>query len=284
MTTAESYAARIERVATHIWDNLDAPLDLDRLAAVACFSPYHFHRIYRMTMGETAAQTVRRLRLHRAAVQLSDGTAPLDRVARAAGYGSAEAFSRAFSAAYGCPPAAYRSARTSGCQPPGQERIEVTGIVTLIDAPALRLAGFPHRGDYQTIGAAFDRLYAWAGPRGLVTGETRHIGVFYGEETVVDERDLRSFAGISVAPDFAPADGVEVIEIPAGPTAVLRHKGPYAELEGAYGTLYGVWLPGSGRDPADQPCFEDYLNDPRQLPPTELLTDIHLPLMPEPGR
>lgn len=97
--TRLDYAARIERVAAHITANLDRPLDLARLAEIACFSPYHFHRLYRLVLGETPDQTVRRLRLHRAAAALSRNEEPLARIAREAGYGSAEAFSRAFAAA-----------------------------------------------------------------------------------------------------------------------------------------------------------------------------------------
>lgn len=293
MNTRESYSTRIGRVAAYIWDNLDRPLDLEKLADVACFSPYHFHRIYRMEMGETAAQTIRRLRLHRAAVGLSEGSAPLERIAKGAGYGSVEAFSRAFASAYGQPPAAYRARRQDpdgaspsfepsgeGGQPDGQAY-----SVTVTRTQALRLAGFSHKGDYQTIGTTFDRLYAWAGPRDLVDGETRHIAVYYGDETGLPEKDLRSFAGITVTADFAPAacregPAADTVDIPAGPVAVLRHTGPYSDLERAYRYLYGTWLAGSGHDPADLPCFEDYLNDPRTCPPTELLTDIYLPLAP----
>ena len=42
--------------------------------------------------------------------------------------------------------------------------------------------------------------------------------------------------------------------------------------------LYKEWLPQSGEEPADRPCFEEYLNNPRELPPAEWLTDICLPL------
>jgi AraC family transcriptional regulator len=46
----------------------------------------------------------------------------------------------------------------------------------------------------------------------------------------------------------------------------------------AYDWLYGQWLPQSGRLPADAPCVEEYLNNPRTTAPTELLSDIYLPL------
>lgn len=276
--TSIDYGARVERVVTHIWENLDRPLGLERLAEVACFSPYHFHRIYRLTTGETTDQTVRRLRLHRAATSLSEGEQPLYRVARSAGYGSVEAFSRAFSNAYGKPPSQYRNQRVAESKAPGRLVAEGRYEVTIGEQPPLRLAGLPHRGDYQKIGSAFERLYAWAGPRGLIGPDTRHVGVYYGDETGVPDDELRSFAGISVGPGFEPEGEIEVVEIPAGTAAELIHKGPYAELGTAYNYLYGPWLTHSGREPANQPCIEQYLNDPRTLPPTEWLTAVRLPL------
>ena len=60
--------------------------------------------------------------------------------------------------------------------------------------------------------------------------------------------------------------------------ASVLHKGPYAELERAYRYLFREWLPDSGYEAADFSCFEEYLNDPRETPPGELLTRVHLPL------
>jgi AraC family transcriptional regulator len=91
-STRSDYAIRLERVFSFLADHLDDTLDLARLADVACMSPYHFHRIYHAMQGETAAETVRRLRLHRAAVELITGELPVPRIARRAGYGSQEAF------------------------------------------------------------------------------------------------------------------------------------------------------------------------------------------------
>jgi hypothetical protein len=67
LTTRSDYAMRLERVFRWLADHLDDTLDLARLAEVAAMSPYHFHRTYHAMQGETAAETVRRRRLHRAA-------------------------------------------------------------------------------------------------------------------------------------------------------------------------------------------------------------------------
>src|SRR5687767_837595 len=107
-STVLDYSRRVEKVIAHIASRLDDALDLETLAGVAAFSPCHFHRIYRYVTGETAADTLRRLRLHRAAGELVQDTVPVAAIAKRAGYGSVAAFTRAFGAAYGIAPAAYR--------------------------------------------------------------------------------------------------------------------------------------------------------------------------------
>ena len=140
-----NYGGRLDRVVTWLTAHLDEALDLARLADVACLSPYYFHRIYRAMQGETVAATVRRLRLHRAAVELIDGALPVRRIARRAGYRSQAAFTRAFRTAYDTPPARYRSLFVSSPETPTyQVVIRATG--------ALRLAALEHVGSYGKIG------------------------------------------------------------------------------------------------------------------------------------
>lgn len=71
---------------------------------------------------------------------------------------------------------------------------------------------------------------------------------------------------------------IERKSIASGEYAVLLHKGPYSNMRSAYQWLYGEWLANSGREVADQPAFEEYLNNPREVPPAELLTHIYMPL------
>lgn len=108
--TQESLAHRIDRVLAHLAGALDQPLSLDALAEVACLSRFHFHRCYSALLGETPAETLRRLRLTRAAGELVNGRRPLREIAARAGYGSLAAFVRAFAAAYGQPPGSFRAA------------------------------------------------------------------------------------------------------------------------------------------------------------------------------
>ena len=85
------YRARLERVRNYIRANLDRPLDLDELADIACLSRFHWHRTYRGLTGETVWQTVRRLRLHRAASDLVNGSDPIEAIAARSGYTNSRA-------------------------------------------------------------------------------------------------------------------------------------------------------------------------------------------------
>ncbi|WP_448203627.1 AraC family transcriptional regulator [Azospirillum sp. sgz302134] len=277
--TLLDYGRRIERVVDHIATHLDLPLDLERLAGIACFSPYHFHRIYRAMTGETAADTLRRLRLHRAAGHLVQGTDEIARIARRAGYGSVEAFTRAFGQTYGVSPAAYR--RHGRLVPPPNHPTDTEAPmydVTIQDLPPLRVVAMDHCGPYIAIGTTFEKLYAWAAARGLLGPETRAFAVYYDDPESVPADKLRSKAALDLGREAPEDAAVHPLDIAGGRHAVLVHKGPYAELERAYRWLYRDWLPTSGQTPAHRPAVEQYLNNSRNLPPEEWLTEIRLPL------
>lgn len=88
-------------------DNLDADLSVGALAARACLSERHFARAWRAETGETPAATVEALRVERARALLEDGQ-PVDAVARACGFSSAEVLRRVFHRRLGVAPSAYR--------------------------------------------------------------------------------------------------------------------------------------------------------------------------------
>ena len=267
--TTLDYGGRLERVLAYLADNLDRELDLDRLADVACFSPFHFHRIFHALQGETVAESVRRMRLHRAAIELIEKETPIARIAARAGYGSQAAFTRAFRSAYGAPPAADRA---------GAPAAFAHADVAVRDEDAIELVALRLEGDYERIGGTFERLNALATARGWVDGATRYFGVYYHDPAGTAAEDLRSDACLTAPPGFAGEGDLRPLTLAGGRHAVLLHVGPYAELHRAYTWLYREWLPASGAVPADRPCVEEYLNNPRQVPPSELRTEIWLPL------
>jgi AraC family transcriptional regulator len=274
-----AYDARFNRVTAFIYDHLDDAIDLNKLAEIACLSPYHWHRIYHAMYGETIAATVKRLRLHRAAGFLAQTAMPIAEVAKRSGYKSLQSFTRVFAAVYGMPPAQYRKRGShTQFQPDNAREIPAMYQVAIKDVPRTEIISVDHTGSYMQIGKAFDTLYGWLAARNLLTPQMRSVGVFFDDPDSVTEAELHSRAGVILPGSSALAAPLKRTEIAAGSYAVLRHKGPYADMRAAYQWLYGDWLMRSGREVADAPMFEEYLNSPRDTAPTELLSDIYLPL------
>lgn len=262
------YSERIQRVVDYLSAHLDDTLDLETLALVACFSPYHFHRVYRGLLGETVSETVRRLRLQRAAIDLLDRELTIERTARRAGYASQAAFTRAFRAEYGEPPARYR----------GGDELPVHYQVAIEHSPPFRVAMISRRGDYRFTSQAFERLMTVAATTGMLAPGTRTIGIYYDDPESVPEAQLRSAACISVPDGWQPSGELIAASIEGGRYAKIFHIGPYHELKQAYDWLYRKWLPSSGEEPRDAPCLEEYLSDPRQEAAKDLRTAILMPL------
>jgi AraC family transcriptional regulator len=270
--TGASYHERILRAQVHIQSHLDDPLPLEELAGVACFSPFHFHRIFRALTGEGVHVHVRRLRLERAAQRLKLAEQPVTQIAFDAGYESHEAFTRAFHAMFGESPSQFRGGRF---RPPDFGAPPPVEIKTLDPTPVVFLR---HSGPYAAVGATWSRLAMWAGMRGLIGPASRFLGISWDDPDITPPDKLRYDAAITLARPISPEGEFGVTEIAGGEYATLLHKGPYEKLSETYRLIFGAWLPGSGRELRDAPCFEHYLNSPQTAQPEDLLTVIHVPL------
>jgi AraC family transcriptional regulator len=280
--TWTDYQERLSRVTAYIHDHLAEELDLHRLAEVAHLSPFHWHRVYQALYGETIAATVRRLRLARGSGYLANTRLGVEQVARKCGYPNAQSFSRAFTAAYGLSPTRYRAEGAHVAFRQVQKQGE-TGVahyvVDVREVPSVHLAGIAHRGPYMQVGRAFEVAYTRMAAQDLARPGMRWMAVYYDDPFAVPEAQLRSRAGLSLPPGGVPQPPLEPFTLGGGWCAVLRHQGPYATMRAAYQWLYGHWLVRSGYEAADSPVFEEYLNNPRDTPPEQLLSDIYLPLV-----
>src|SRR5579859_3209833 len=119
------YNRRLHRVLAYIDEHLDEPIDLARLARVAHFSDFHFHRVFAAHAGETLGTYLTRRRVETAAARMA--AQPRLSVISASlgvGFSSPEAFARAFRRHFGCTPTQWRHSperRTAGKSKMGQE-------------------------------------------------------------------------------------------------------------------------------------------------------------------
>lgn len=262
----------------YVQAHLAEELTLDKLAAVAAFSPFHFHRVFSAITGETLADFIRRIRLERAASALSTlhETSVLD-IALRCGFSSAATFARAFKGHFGMSATAWREGgarrwrdRRQAGKPgkakrkprkalPAQARQGRTMAVSIEDLPPYRVAYRRHVGPYGEVGrirAMWVDFERWIRAHGLRRPGTLTIGIGHDAPSIADADKLRYDACLVVDAAFKADRTVNIAELPGGKYAVLPFEGQPADLTTAWESLWMVWLPGSGYQPEDRPCLE----------------------------
>ncbi|WP_375266500.1 GyrI-like domain-containing protein [Planktotalea sp.] len=276
-----SYDKRISRVIDYIYSNPSADLSLDCLADVAAMSRVHWHSIFSALTGESCAQIVRRVRMHRAAFWLVQTDWTVAKIARDVGYNNTQSFTHAFREVFDAKPLEIREAQAQHVLTlKRKEGDDDMYEMKIKDAPKRRLAAMAHFGPYNEGSKSYEKVAAVFTSRNLRSQARGMVGIYYDDPSTVPEAELRSHASVELAEGATVPDGLEEVTIEGGESAVLLLKGAYSGLQDAYTWLYGQWLPQSGRMPADLPSYEVYLNSPMDTAPAELLTEIYVPLQP----
>ncbi len=288
--TRQDYFERIKSVLVYIEANVHRSITLEELAEVACFSPYHFHRIFRSWVGESLAVYLRRLRVEHAATALRYSDKRVFDIALDAGFSSPESFAKAFRKRFDLSPQQYRDTFHI-------EKVEIELTLemvrhrvfyerenTMIDVKIVKqatrkIAAIRHVGPYDQVGPIWQSLCEWAGPKGLLKESTQYIGLSYDDPNVCDDNTIRYDASITLDQDVISEGEVTVKEIEAGDFATIVHVGPFDTMKDTYNEFFVGWLPDSGREVKNGAVLEIYLNDPETTPPEELRVEIGIPLV-----
>jgi AraC family transcriptional regulator len=277
-----SYKERVDRVIDFIGKHLDEELELDEICRIACFSKYHFHRLFTVYTGLPLMGYIKWLRLKRAAHQLIvHKEETIIKIALNAGFESHESFTRAFKQICGENPSDFRLKSNwhmwetpPYSLPKGDTKMINVSVKEL---PARRLAAIEHYGDPKKVGESASKLIAWAKaqPLSLKPKPGEAFGFGYGDPKEVPAEAFHFDLAITVPKTLMLEDG-EVIEkqLPAGRYAVISHKGSRKNINEKIYWLYRNWLPESKEELADLPCIFCYYNFDHEVAETELLTEI----------
>lgn len=306
-SSRSEYEIRMHRVLAYIDEHLEDQLDLATLADVAHFSSFHFHRLFSAWTGETAGDYLRRRRVELAAMRLaSQPKLKILNVALSVGFGSAEAFSRAFKSRFGCSPTTWRvqqyllrnsksnsdqmnsnhgQALSSSFMNHEASRYlskELIMKVTVTDRQSAKVAYFRHLGPYgQGISDFWQKTYVpWATMNRLGADHARY-GISHDDPSITAPDQCRYDACAEVPSDFVATGGALTSTIPGGKYAVLSFKGTVDQVGGAWTELLRDWLPSSGLQLDGRPAFEYYPKGACYDPKTgEFECEICIPVIP----
>ncbi|MGE0195626.1 MAG: GyrI-like domain-containing protein [Methylocystis sp.] len=266
---------------------LDDELTVDALSAVANFSKFHFHRQFSQHCGISVSRYIQFMRLKRAAYRLVfNPTAPIIDVALDSGFENPESFSRAFKAAFGQTPRAFRktpnwaawSERSRMRLPPDERTKEMD--VKIINVAPILVATLEHRGAPALLNESVQRFIAWRKSSGLSpVSRCETYGVPYNDPNATPPEEFR-FDICGAVTEAIPANEHSVITktIPGGRCAMTVHVGSRDRIDESVYALYRHWLPESGEELRNFPVYFHYLNLDHDTPEHQHLTEIHLPL------
>ena len=250
--------AVLNRLVELVEEHLSDGVDVSDLASSLGTTEYHLRRMFSSLSGMPLSEYVRRRRMSVAAADVLDG-ADLLRLAVDYGYGSAEAFGRAFRAVHGASPGDVR--RDGGplrTQPQIRFRLTVEGNTPMdtriTEQPALRLVGHSarvpliHEGVNPHIQAHIASLPATEHARLKALSSAEPDGLLQVSADVdpdyAEGTELTYMHGVSVSANSPVPDDLDVIDVAAGSWAVFRSSGPYpAALQSTWAATATDWFP-----------------------------------------
>jgi AraC family transcriptional regulator len=253
-------------VAKALWyieNNFAGELMLEEIANVAGVSRYHVSRAFGEAIGRPITGYVRGRRLTEAAKALASGATDILTVALTVGYGSHEAFTRAFREQFGRTPESVRAQRHV-------DNIELVEALTMNHAvlkelaeprfetrKAFLVAGLSARYDYENCGGGIPAQWQRFAPYlGNVPGQVGSDA--YGVRYNSDDNGLDYLCGVEVGEFSQLPPELSRVRVPANRYAVFTHHGHISAIRSTWSTIWSKWLPKSGHQSADAPDFERY--------------------------
>jgi len=308
-----NYTARINRVLDYMEAHMDQPITLESLAREACFSVFHFHRIFYSCTGERPFELLQRLRLEKAANLLSNrpDQKVID-IALQCGFTNAPAFSRAFKARFQVNPSQWKSSSNhisnfstvkgnmEQVQSPWIPYVEYNrGVqlwrmqnedeerrVEVLTLDSMNLAYIRYTGPYKGDGKLFHRIWnnlcSRAGAKDLIDPESRYMAIYHDNPELTQENQLRVTVAVSTSVEFQPTEKLGRMKLEGGKYGMAHFRLNSSEYQQAWNWVYGHWLPQSGYLPGDQPSFELFPEDDQKSSDGRYPVVICIPLVAAP--
>ena len=260
---------------------------------MACFSEFHFHRIFSAVSGETLNNFTNRLRLEKAARLLRFSDRSLTDIALDCGFSSSATFSRAFRSGYDTSPSQFRKSgeikKSKICKDlaTGQEYVlpmsakekKAAFPVRLIDIPERHVAyiRITNVSDWNRIIAAFKTMIEWAKSQKILSQ-----GILFG--MTVDDPDVtpkhlyRYEVCLASSLPFKCLEGMSKLKMPAMRYAATQVSGDIRKVATAWDYLIRSWLIQSAYEPEHAPALEVFLDKEKATDWSHFELELCLPV------
>ncbi|OGP68935.1 MAG: hypothetical protein A2031_06510 [Deltaproteobacteria bacterium RBG_19FT_COMBO_43_11] len=310
------YFLRLNRAIDYILNHYAEDLNLTKLASIACFSKFHFHRLFHVIIGETINDFVQRIRLEKSVHKLNiELNKSITEIALDCGFSSSQHFAKAFKALHGFTPSDYRTKFNwegwrSTMQAVGnnelkefestaeflhsryfiQQNLSLKNIINrekelqvkIVEMLPFRVAYVRKIGPYsnETLLPAYKKLLQWADPRGFRDAGMMVLGAMWSKPFTTPE-DKMIFDACITVPESIKADRwVNIQILPGGKYAVYHCEIEYNSSAKAWMNFTLNWLIHSDYLPDQRPMYQFHCNDPEDHPLRHEIHDLCEPIKP----
>ncbi len=280
--TNEAYQKSLNLAIDYINQHLASTIDIKTIASVANISSFHFHRIFKAYIGESAGSYISRLRMEYAAQKLQTSNHTLNQIAEKAGYQNQHSLSKAFKKHFGIRPSSFKNSPIYFNAYPQTQNvtgIELNPEITETESKQLIyirvIAPYGSKEEYNT---AWKKLWKYAKEKGLLQNNSEFIGLSFDDPNITQHKQCRFYACISTNKKIPTEGKFGEYKIQKGKFAVFIHQGQYERLNAFYQAIYFNWLPRANVELRNAIPFEQYLNNPDEVEGTEILTAIYIPI------
>src|SRR5277367_2842601 len=270
-----AYAQKIDRVIDYLRGNLDRRVRLAELADVACFSEFHFHRIFTAVSGETLNNFTNRLRLEKAARLLRYSEQSVTDIALDCGFSSSATFSRAFRSGYDTSPSRFRKSgeikKSKICKElfpreeygvaMSAEEKKAAFPVRLLDVPGRQIAYIRVTNAFEMdrVLGALKTVIEWAKSQDIFS-QGILFGMSVDDPHVTPKHLYRYEVCLASSLPFKCREGMSKLKMPAMRYAAIKVSGDIHKVATAWDYLYRDWLINSAYEPEHAPALEVFLD------------------------
>lgn len=282
MNQIEDAVKRVLKVLVYVEAHSEEEITMEKLAKIACYSPFHFHRLFQAIVGETIHKYVKRLRLEKAASRLRYTDQPITDIALDAHFDTPSAFTKAFKQWIGKSPRNYRSFYKEVNKMTKQmNELLMIKPDKIEKLSAIDLLFIRKTGNYETSSQeAWDAMAAFIKEHGLDYSQLRYFSICHDDPWITSEEKLRFDACIQVPQGFQEKGEIGRQVIKGGKYAVFTHAGPHHQIKDTFKRIYLKWLPTSQEAVDDhRPVFCEHFNlEYVDKDESKLITKIYLPI------
>jgi AraC family transcriptional regulator len=289
--TLANYQQRLFELLDYIDSHLDQTLSTENLSQAAYLSRFHFHRQFAALFGVNVGSYLKSLRFKQAAHLLAyRPEVSITEISMRSSYESSEAFSRAFKQFCQLTPSEFRQSPDwfllkqqenwlNQIRSISMKNSNMEYQVEMIDFPEIALAKLEHKAAPHLLGNSIRRFIEWRKENRVPPSISRTFNLVYADpESTPDEEFQFDLAAEYNQPVKPNSQGVTSSFIPAGLCARICHQGSDAGLAAAVNYLYRDWLLDSGCELRDFPLFFERVSFYPDVPESERITHIYLPL------